>query len=163
MKEYRIDDLLFEEMILLDLEANNYEELIIKISDIAYEKGFVEENFSKGVIDREKIYPTGLPTNILKVAIPHAMERDNVKKSSIIVVKLDKPVQFKEMGSLEENYIPVDIVFLLAVSGSKDQLTILQELIGMFSDDKSMLRLKEATTQVDMMNALKANLSQNNI
>ncbi len=159
MNKYRIEDLLFEELILMDQEASDYEELIIQIEDIAYEKGYVEKGFSKAVIEREKLYPTGLPTNKVKVAIPHAIERDNVKKSAIIISKLKKPVLFREMGSLD-NFIPVDIVFLLAVNGSKDQLTILQDLIGLFSNDEAMLKLKNINSASDMIKTLRESLSK---
>lgn len=159
MNEYKIEDLLFEELILLDQEAENCEELITQIGEIAFEKGYVEKDFAKAVIEREKIYPTGLPTNKVKVAIPHAIERNNIKKSAIIISKLKKAVPFKEMGSSEDNYIPVDIVFLLAVNGSKDQLVILQKLIGMFSDDEAMVKLKEMKTEKETIHILKELLS----
>lgn len=159
MNEYKLEDLLFEELILFDQEAEDDEDLIKQIGSIAYEKGYVTKDFYKGVIEREKLYPTGLPTNKVKVAIPHAMERNNVIKSSIIISKLKKPVPFKEMGSLEENYIPVDIVFLLAVNGTKDQLSILQNLVGIFSDDDAMMQLQNANTASDVKSTLSTILS----
>lgn len=160
MNEYKIEDLLFEELILMDQEASDYEDLITQIGELAFEKGYVDKEFSKAVIEREKLYPTGLPTNKVKVAIPHAMVRDNVKKSAIIISKLKKPVLFKEMGSSTDSFIPVDIVFLLAVNGSKDQLTILQKLVGMFSDDDAMVKLNDMKTASDTIGALKEILSQ---
>lgn len=159
MNNFKLEDLLFEELILTDMEAVSYEDLIKQIGDIAYEKGYVEKDFYKGVIEREKLYPTGLPTNILKVAIPHAMERDHVIRSSIIVSKLKKPVPFREMGSISDNMLPVDLVFLLAVNGTKDQLGILQDLVGMFSDTDAMTMLDEAKTPKEMMIALNKILS----
>lgn len=159
MVKFKIEDLLYEDLILIDMEADNYEDLIKKIGDIACAKGFVEKDFYKGVIERENVYPTALPTNILKVAIPHAMERNHVVTSSIIVAKLKNPVLFKEMGSNEGTLIPVDIVFMLAVNGSKDQLSILQDLIGMFSDNDSMSQLKNANTAEEVLFTLKKLLS----
>ena len=35
----------------------------------AYRKGYVKEGFADAVIKREKLYPTALPTEVLKVAI----------------------------------------------------------------------------------------------
>ena len=81
MEKYNIRDLLFEELIELTLEAEDFEDAIKKIGEDAYRKGYVKEGFADAVIKREKLYPTALPTEVLKVAIPHPMERDTVKKS----------------------------------------------------------------------------------
>jgi PTS system galactitol-specific IIA component len=111
MNEYKIEDLLFEELILMDQEASDYEDLITQIGELAFEKGYVDKEFSKAVIDREKLYPTGLPPTKVTVAIPHAMVRDNVKKSAIIISKLKKPVLFKEMGSSQIVLFPLTLSF----------------------------------------------------
>ena len=158
MDDYKIKDLLFEDLITFDLEADNYEEVINKICTDAYQKGYVQEDFSDAVIAREKLYPTALPTNILKVAIPHPMDRDSVKKSAIIVTKLKKPVNFILMGSDNDN-VPVNIVFTLAINGSGHQLTILQKLVGMFSVSEYMQKIKEANTPKEMFNTLTTILS----
>lgn len=155
MDNYKIEDLLFEELITLDLEAKDYEEVIHKIGKDAMKKGYVEEGFADAVIHREKLYPTALPTEILKVAIPHPMERDTIKKSAIIVTKLKNPVNFTLMGS-DSDQVPVDIVFTLAVDGGEHQLEILQKLVGMFSEPESMKKIDEAKTPADIKNTLKS-------
>ncbi len=154
MDNYRIEDLLFEDLITFDLEADNYEEVIKKIGKDALDKGYVDEGFADAVIHREKLYPTALPTEILKVAIPHPMERDTIIKSAIIVTKLKKPVNFTLMGS-DTDQVPVDIVFTLAVDGGEHQLTILQKLVGMFSEPESMKKIAEASTPAKVIHTLK--------
>ena len=149
MEKYNIRDLLFEELIELTLEAEDFEDAIKKIGEDAYRKGYVKEGFADAVIKREKLYPTALPTEVLKVAIPHPMERDTVKKSAIIITKLKTPVDFTLMGSDNET-VPVNIIFTLAVN----QLTILQKLVGMFSEKESMERIKASTTPKEIMNSL---------
>ena len=149
MEKYNIRDLLFEELIELTLEAEDFEDAIKKIGEDAYRKGYVKEGFADAVIKREKLYPTALPTEVLKVAIPHPMERDTVKKSAIIITKLKTPVDFTLMGSDNET-VPVNIIFTLA----EHQLTILQKLVGMFSEKESMERIKASTTPKEIMNSL---------
>lgn len=158
MNNYNIEDLLFEDLIKFDLEAENYEDAIKKISENACKKGYVDEGFADAVIKREKLYPTALPTEVLKVAIPHPMERDSIKKSAIIVTKLKKPVNFILMGS-DKDTVPVNIIFTLAVNGAEHQLTILQKLVGMFSEKESMLKIKESNTPKEMISTLIALLS----
>lgn len=90
---------------------------------------------------------------MLKIAIPHPIERDTVKKSAIIVTKLKHPVDFVLMGS-ENELVPVDIVFTLAINGGQHQLHILQDLVSMFSDEGSMKEIKSANSAHDMMQTL---------
>lgn len=154
MSDYKIEDLLFEDLIGFNLEAKNYEEVIKKIGQDAYQKGYVKKEFSDAVIAREKLYPTALPTEILKVAIPHPIERDTVLKSAIIVTKLKKPINFVLMGS-DDELVPVNIVFTLAINGTENQLTILQKLISLFSVPESMTKINKATSSTEMITILK--------
>ena len=79
--------------------------------------------------------------------------KDTVKKSAIIITKLKTPVDFTLMGSDNET-VPVNIIFTLAVNGAEHQLTILQKLVGMFSEKESMERIKASTTPKEIMNSL---------
>lgn len=153
MNDYKIEDLLFEDLITIDVEADNYEDAILKIGADACKKGYVKEGFADAVIQREKLYPTALPTDVLKVAIPHPMERDTVITSAIIVTKFKHPVDFILMGS-DNDTVAVNIMFTLAVNGAEHQLTILQKLVGMFSDSDSMQKIKDAATSRDMIHTL---------
>ena len=56
MEKYNIRDLLFEELIELTLEAEDFEDAIKKIGEDAYRKGYVKEGFADAVIKREKLY-----------------------------------------------------------------------------------------------------------
>ena len=55
MEKYNIRDLLFEELIELTLEAEDFEDAIKKIGEDAYRKGYVKEGFADAVIKREKL------------------------------------------------------------------------------------------------------------
>lgn len=151
MNEFIFDELIFEDQIFLDFEASNQRDLIEKLSLYLENKGFVLPGYAENVLLREADYPTGLPTNIMKVAIPHAIESTTVVTPSIVIVKLKEPVEFGEMGSLE-NKVDVDLVMLLAVKGDKSQLIILQKLISIFSDEDSMEKLKSANNSSQVYN-----------
>ena len=154
MDEFRIEDLLDENLIFMNEEAPDYETLLHNLSDKLEEKGYVKEGYADAVIRREQIYPTGLPTNIMKVAVPHAIERDYVLEPRVLVATLKEPVAFKEMGDGVRD-VMVDIVFLLAVCGSNDQLTILQKIVGLFSESDAMAELKQASTTSELYKVLK--------
>ena len=89
----------------------------------------------------------------MKVAVPHAIERDYVLEPRVLVATLKEPVAFKEMGDGVRD-VMVDIVFLLAVCGSNDQLTILQKIVGLFSESDAMAELKQASTTSELYKVL---------
>lgn len=158
MDEFKIEDLLDEELVFTELEAEDWVDVLRKLSAAAMEKGYVKESYFNAVLEREQLYPTALPTPVLKVAVPHAMERVHVVKPVIVVATLKTPVSFKEMGD-GVNDVPVDIVFMLAVNGDKDQLTILQKIVGMFSDSSAMQSLKDACGRVELARAVKESMA----
>ncbi len=158
MEKFKIDDLLDEDLIFTDLEAADSESLLRTLSDKLLIRGYVKPGYADAVIRRERIYPTGLPSDIMKVAVPHSMERDYVLEPRVLVATLKKPVAFKEMGDGVRD-VMVDIVFLLAVCGSNDQLTILQKIVGIFSDTAIMTELKYAENKTVLYQILKKHLS----
>lgn len=158
MDVLKIDDLIDEDLVFLDVEADNAEGLLRTLAGAALEKGYVKEGYADAVLERERLYPTALPTQVLKVAVPHSMDRDLVNRSVIVVATLKHPVNFKEMGE-GINDVPVDVVFMLAVCGSKDQLTILQKIVGMFSDPNAMTDVKNASSRCELIAAIKEHLA----
>lgn len=131
-----------KELIYLDVKAKNNEDLLSKLSDELYKQGYVKKSFKQAILDREKNYPTGLPTPGIKVALPHAKSK-YVNKSAILVATLQRPVEFKEMGSRIEN-IDVELVFMLAVKDPSQQVKVLQKLINFFSKESKLISLKES-------------------
>ena len=60
-----------EDLIFIDLDCDSREELIKYISDQMMNVGKVKDTYCNAVLERELIYPTGLNTGDIKVAIPH--------------------------------------------------------------------------------------------
>ena len=158
MDKFKIEVLLNEDLIFMNLKAADSESLLHMLSNELQTRGCVKPGYADAVIRRERIYPTGLPTNIMKVAVPHAMEREFVLEPRVLVAVLDEPVAFKEMGDGVRD-VMVNIVFLLAVCGSSHQLAILQKIVGMFSDTDIMTDIKQAADKTALYQILKKHLS----
>lgn len=124
------------------VEAADRTELLGRMADDLAERGYVAETFRDALLEREAAFPTGLPTQVLKVAIPHA-DPVHVRRPYISVARLARPVEFREMGSADGT-VPAEIVFLLALADGKSHLGTLQSLIGMFSDEATMALLRDA-------------------
>lgn len=129
-------------LIQVDLNAETWDEVLIKLSKNLISKGFVKESYLNAVIEREKEFPTGLPTDGIGVAIPHT-DIQHVIKPCIAVGVLGRPVRFNAMDDPTEG-IDVKIVFMLAINDSKDQLKILNRLITIFQENELLLKITKA-------------------
>ena len=89
-------------------------------------EGYVKETFLKACIDREKEFPTGLPTEI-PIAIPHTFAH-HVVATAICVLKPDKPVRFASMENPEDT-INAEFIFNLALKNEGDQVKMLRAII----------------------------------
>ena len=61
-----------EDLIVTDISAKNSFEVIEQLGRFLLKKGYIKESFINAVIEREKVFPTGIKSNTLNVAIPHA-------------------------------------------------------------------------------------------
>ena len=66
-----MDITLKNELILLDVEAENQFNLLEKVADNLHQLGYVKDTYKNAVIEREKVFATGLPTLMGGVAIAH--------------------------------------------------------------------------------------------
>ncbi|MGV8906793.1 MAG: PTS sugar transporter subunit IIA [Acetobacterium sp.] len=105
------------------------------------EQGFVSEGFFEAVMEREKNFPTGLPTSV-GVALPHT-EAKFVVNESISILTLEKPVVFAGMGNPKEE-VQTEIIFLLAINNPVKQINILQTIITIIQNKKMLEHIKGA-------------------
>ncbi|NBH80834.1 PTS sugar transporter subunit IIA [Clostridiaceae bacterium] len=131
------------ENIILDCTADSCEAVIRTAVERLTENGYTDPQYADAVIERERAYPTGLPTEEVVTALPHA-NSSCVKKTGVCVVRLQSPVAFGNMGDPDEK-LPAELVFLLAnASGAAAHLDDLQELMGCFSRKGLLRDLKNA-------------------
>jgi PTS system galactitol-specific IIA component len=120
------------ELIQLNLEAQDSAGVIRALGNLLHDQGFVHDTFVDAVIEREKVFATGLPTPEIQVAIPHA-DVEHVKRTAIAIGLLKQPVTFGEMGSADGT-VDVQIACCLAVNESESLVSLLQNLVGIFQD-----------------------------
>lgn len=139
-----LKDLIYPELIFSDIKAENRSEALKWLTDSLMEKGFVTEGYYEMLMEREEAFPTGLRTEPFAVAVPHA-DPDCVLKPCIAIARLERPVEFDEMGN-ETQTVPVKYIFNLVLQRMEQQLELLQTVIGIFSDKELMKRLEEETS-----------------
>lgn len=129
------------ENIFIDVEVNNFDELVPLLAQPLIENKDVVEDFPNQVIQREQNFPTGLPTEPFGVAIPHT-NAEFVMNNKVTIAILKSPIQMEVMGSMNDDKIEVSIVFLLALGQSNKQLNILQKLMGILNKKDILQRIK---------------------
>ena len=133
-----------EQIALFNQHCETQEDVFNTLAGEFIEKGVAKESYLQGLKDREAVFPTGLRCTNMGVAIPHT-DVCHVNKTQIGFMTLDAPVKFREMGT-EDQYVDVEVVFMLALKEAHQQLETLQRLMALFMDDEKMDRLKNCTT-----------------
>lgn len=142
-------ELLKEELIFIDVEAKDRGEAIEKIAKELYRREYVKESYINAILDREKVFPTGLPTEEVGIAIPHT-DAIHVNKSAMAIGVLKNPVIFQMMGMPEEN-VNVNIIFMMALNEPKGQIEMLQKLMSIFQNKSLLLKMRQAKTKEEIM------------
>jgi PTS system galactitol-specific IIA component len=149
--------LVTEENILVNIDADNKEEIIRLLADLLVKNGCIKPEYYDIVIKREEQYPTGLPTEGIQVAIPHGFSEGCVMKPSIGVATLTRPVIFRNMADQDEE-LSVGIVFLLALT--KADAGELDKVMSIFSNGDLLRKLHSAKTARDVMDILGESLKE---
>ncbi|WP_304067990.1 PTS sugar transporter subunit IIA [Megamonas hypermegale] len=143
-----MDITLKNELILLDVEAENQFNLLEKVADNLHQLGYVKDTYKNAVIEREKVFATGLPTLMGGVAIPHT-DIQHVNTPAISIARLKNPVDFVIMGD-DTATVAVDLIFMLAMKEEHAQLELLQSLMGILQDEEALSFIKKAPTKEDI-------------
>ncbi|WP_214780578.1 PTS sugar transporter subunit IIA [Exiguobacterium sp. s22] len=134
-----------ETLILQEIVADRFEDVLDKMANHLYELGIVKESYIEAVLEREKTYATGLPTNSYSVAIPHT-DSEHVNEKAISLAILKNPVPFGIMGEANAQ-TPVKLVFMLAMDEKESQLTLLQNLMQIFQNENTLEALATETSK----------------
>jgi len=152
--QYTLIDLLNKEHVLIGVEAGDARDVIGKLTAVLVETDHVTSEFADDVWEREKSFPTGLPTQPLAVAIPHA-DPDHVNQSAVCVGVLNSPVNFSQMGTDGSTVLDVPIVFLLAIKEKEKQVEMIQQLMTLIQSPELLDGLFRAESASEAMGLIK--------
>ena len=148
--QYTLIDLLKMEHILVGVEAADAQDAIQILTAPLVETGHVTPEFAMDVWKREETFPTGLPTQPLAVAIPHA-DPDHVNGSAICVGTLKSPVRFAQMGTDGSTVLDVPVIFLLAIKEKEKQVDMIQQLVTLIQSPSFLDGLPKAKDSSEAM------------
>jgi len=147
-----------EENILIKLEAETKEEVIRILVDLLVKNAYLKTGYYDVVVEREVKYPTGLPTEGIKVAIPHGFSEDCVLKPAVGIATLARPVIFNNMFADDEE-LAVELVFLLALTNKEEQGKDLTRIMDVLSDSKLLCAIHAAKTGSEIKKLVYSSLS----
>lgn len=135
--------------VFVDFNGNSDKEILANLADKMFEKKLVKDTFKNAVLQREEIFPTGLPVKNYGIAIPHA-DSVHVYEPSLAVAKLSHPVKFGKMGGEDGETVDVNVVIMLSILDDKDQLPTIMKILDIFADESKIEKIKCATTKSDL-------------
>ena len=141
-------DHFFSKDLVFCLEADNQEQLFDQVATLLEEKKVVTDTYRSALIEREKMFPTGLDMDFLgkdlpNVAIPHTDTIHNLTEN-VVVVRLAKPVTFHNMIAPDKE-VEVSLLFFIINNSSSSQTNILAQLMDFFTGDGHLEALSKIT------------------
>lgn len=146
----------FKELVFLDKPLNNSDEFFDFIFPILKEKGYVRESFLLAIKQREKAYPTALPTEPYAVALPHT-DIEHIIKPFIAVTRAKDTVSWCEMAN-NDNVLQARFIFLLGFMDKDGHINLLQALMGSLSDEIFVEQLNQAQTAEEIVQLLESTI-----
>ena len=146
--------------VLFFTEKVPLEDVVNQMAESLEVLDYVKDSFSHAVLEREQVFPTGLPTKPIGIAIPHT-DAEHVNSDAIAIGILKEPVQFEEMGtSGGSTFVDVSIITMLAISNPSQMIPLLSQLAKSYQDGDFLNSLYNED-RVDMiMNKLKEKIPQ---
>jgi PTS system fructose-specific IIC component len=142
----QIEDILFEDLMIMDLQAETKTAAIEEMVNKLAEQEIIDdaEGYKQGIIAREQQTSTGLGDG---VAMPHA-KHQSVQKPAVLFAKSQKGVDFEALDGE-----PVYLFFMIAApEGENDvHLQVLASLSRSLVDGDFIQQLKEAQTSTEVL------------
>lgn len=140
--------MLSEEFIIFEKKAKNRKDVLKRACQLLINKGIVQSEFARDVLEREKVEATAVGCNI---AIPHG-KPEHVNRCQILVIRLDKPIEWGERMA--------DMIFLLAINFDSVNTTkaFFHDFTKLLNENGATDRLREAASPHELCAAIRKEL-----
>lgn len=150
-----LSDYLKESLVFVKQSFASSTDLFETVHQVAFDLGYVREDFCERVTAREATFPTGLQLEKIGVAIPHT-DAECVHQEFVAVVTNEAPVTFQSMEDASQS-VDASLVFVLGLNQPHAQLEMLQSLMGLLQNDAILQELLQAETSQDILTIVKKN------
>lgn len=144
--------LLDENLVFIGADVATPEEAIRLMSSRLQELGYVREGYAEMVLERERIFPTGLPGKSMSIAIPHTDPTlVNKPATGVIVPKGD--VEFSMMGE-PDTKLEVSLIMPLVIKDSTKQIDLLRAVMHVIQDDQFLQTIRASKSPREIVSLL---------
>lgn len=147
-----MEKVLDENLIVLDADVETAEDCIKLGGKLLLENGYVKPGYIEAVIEREKVFPTGLRGKEIAIAIPHT-ENTFVNKPAVAVIIPKKKVEFCAMGT-NNNKLNCEIVLPLVVKDPHKQVDMLKQIMRIIQDTQLLRSIRSAKNKEEILDYL---------
>ena len=149
--------LLRKDLIRVNVDYDSREEALRSFAEEYVKAGVVKDTYPQAILDREKVYPTGLPAIAFDIAIPHC-DSQYVNEAAIGVCTLAHPIEFNQMGGGEPIH-PV-MLFMLAIKDPDAQISTLRKIMGVIQNKDLLEKIRQAKTEDEIYDLLAPELDK---
>ncbi len=142
-----------EALILTDIDASNYSDVMEIMGREFVSNGYCKDTFVEALKEREAEYPTGIDIDGFGVAMPHT-NITHVNKSAVGIGVLKNPVTFTHMGTDDEE-VNVKLIFMLAVQDPNAHLEKMQAILSVIQDKDVLAKLALAKDKKEIISLIK--------
>ena len=143
------------ENIKLDQQYKNRENYLKKMGEQLFSAGLVNEGYSTSIINREEIYPTGLATGEINIAIPHT-DYQFSRTTDIFITVLKTPIAFFRMDEPEKT-VEVSIIVQILFDNPEKQPDILKELMEIITNQRVLKEMIAAQEPKEVLRHFQIN------
>mgnify|MGYP003419662328 FL=1 len=143
-----IEKLLNEEIVDVNIKADNWEEAVIEAGKLLLKSEKIEERYIEAMIKTVKEmgpYIVMAPG----IAMPHGRPDSGVLELGISVISLENGINF---GSSE--FDPVKLIFAICAKENKSHIELLQDLSYILDDDDLLEEVKKCTSKKDLLDII---------
>lgn len=144
--------LLDERLVFIDADVRTSEDAIRLMAGRLQECGYVEEGYAEMVIEREKVFPTGLPGKAMSIAIPHT-DPTLVNKPAIGVIVPRESVAFDMMGE-PGTKLDVKLIMPLVIKDSDQQIELLKAMMHVIQDSERLTKIRASKDKAEILDLL---------
>lgn len=133
-------------LVQLSIKGRTQEEIFTYVAKQLTEAEMVTDDYLAAVQEREMLFPTGLLTQNLTIALPHT-DPEYVKKPFVFIARSNQAVPFYQMGDGRE--LLVNNYFFLGITDAKAQVGLLQAFMTLFMNDQFVEQYKKCQQERD--------------
>lgn len=111
-------------------------------------EGLVKEGYYDSIINREEIYPTGLYTGKINIAIPHT-DYQFSNTTAIVITTLEDSLTFKRMDDPDES-VEVKVIIHLLFDNPDKQPKLLQKLMSLVTNQSFLEEIVLADNSLEI-------------